>query len=142
MVEKESSDQEERSLSSQEAGESPILEVGRSIVARLSRAISGEESYFVIDEDENLFQALYLTERGSCIPENHVGDDLMTDIINLYHPVLDAVREELRHRLNIPYNIWIHVVPSYEDETHWVMVTEEEGTAVRRQEGLVVLVGV
>lgn len=125
MVEQEQSNLEHLH-SQKEANEWPAFEVGRSIILRLRRAVNEAESYFAPEEGEDLFQTLYLSQRDGCIPDEHLGEDLMDDIINLYYPVLAAVREELCERLKIPYDIRIYVEPSYLGETLWLMTTDEK----------------
>ena len=101
------------------------LAIGRSIAERIRSETNNEYAHFSGDEDEDVFAALYLTERDGCLPGRFVGDDLLLDIRALYYQVFDGIREELEARLGRHDFIWVAVDPSYEDSTTVVMCTDE-----------------
>ncbi len=113
------------------AAQSPAPErrwpVGRAIMERIRHEVNDPDGpFFTGDDGEDVFAALYLSERDGCIPDRFIGDDLLNDIRTMYYAVLDGVREELRARLQLREFLSVLVDPSYEDTTEFVMMTSEQ----------------
>jgi len=100
--------------------------IGRSILRRLRKALNEEWGSWLVDEDEDTFKTLYLTEHRVCIPEHLLGDGIVEDIVSLFYYPLFAVREELKERTGVKEFISIFVQPSYMDTCVAVMVAGEK----------------
>jgi len=79
-----------------------------------------------VEEDEDTFKTLYLTQRRVCIPEHLLSGEIMEDIISLFYYPLSAIREELREQTQTEEFIWVFVEPSYSDTSFAVMVAGEK----------------
>jgi len=100
--------------------------IGRSILGRLKKTVNEEWDSWLVEEGEDTFKTLYLTERRVCIPEHLLSGEIMEDIMSLFYYPLSAVREELKERTGTKEFIWIFVQPSYTDTSFAVMVTGEK----------------
>jgi len=110
-------------VSSEQRNEYPL---GRSILRRLKNTVNEEWDSWLVEEDEDTFKTLYLTERRVCIPEHLLSGEIMEDIMSLFYYPLSAVREELKRRTGTKEFIWVFVQPSYTDTSFAVMVTGEK----------------
>jgi hypothetical protein len=102
---------------------------GQRVLERLRNYANEENAYFAPSFDgEDVFRALYLTERHTSVPEQFVGDDpvydLHMDVRALFDQVFQCVRDELREQFG-PQPIWIVVDPDLEDRTNVVVCTNE-----------------
>jgi len=100
--------------------------LGRSILRRLKQTVNEEWDSWLVEEDEDTFKILYLTERRVCIPEHLLSGEIMEDIMSLFYYPLSAIREELKERTGTKEFIWVFVQPSYTDTSFAVMVTGEK----------------
>jgi len=114
---------DEHAASSEQRKEYPL---GRSILRRLKKTVNEEWDSSLVEEDEDTFKTLYLTERRVCIPEHLLGGEIMEDIMSLFYYPLSAIREELKKRTGTKEFIWVFVQPSYTDTSFAVMVTGEK----------------
>jgi hypothetical protein len=55
-----------------------------------------------------------------------LGDDVLIDVRAMFSQVFDALREELRQRLDLKEFLWLAVDPSYEDSTFTVLCSDEQ----------------
>jgi hypothetical protein len=102
------------------------LSIGHAIVNRIRSVTNHELGTFTpVDEETDVFQLLYLTQRDTCVPEELLSDDLLLAIREMYVTILDGIREELRARVRADASAWILVDPSYEDTTSFALITEE-----------------
>ncbi|MGH7771439.1 MAG: hypothetical protein ACREQA_04310 [Candidatus Binatia bacterium] len=76
--------------------------------------------------DRSAFGRLYLEEPDGCVPEEFVGDDLMSAIKDKFYWPLDAVRNQLEREFGRERSMWIHIDPTYEDTTYALLTLEDE----------------
>jgi len=114
---------DECTRSSEEHKECPI---GRSILRRLKKTVNEEWDSWLVEEDGDTFETLYLTERQVCIPEHLLSGEIMEDIMSLFYYPLSAIREELKDRTGTKEFIWVFAEPSYTDTSFALMVTGEK----------------
>lgn len=101
--------------------------IGRSIVERIKATANDENGPFASrDDSADLFKALYVGERDGCIPDELIGEDLLTDIHDLFYYALDGLRGELKERSGNGEFLWILVDPSWDDATSYALITEED----------------
>lgn len=82
--------------------------------------ISADEKWGQLGDRYKVLRDIYLTETDCCIHDDYISDDVMSDIINKYYWVLEAIREEFD-----PF-IEVYVIPSYEDDTSYFMIYESK----------------
>ena len=114
---------DEHTVSSEQRKEYPL---GRSILRRLKQTVNEEWDSWLVEEDEDTFKTLYLTERRVCIPEHLLSGEIMEDIMSLFYYPLSAIREELKERTGTKEFIWVFVQPSYSDTSFAIMVAGEK----------------
>lgn len=114
---------DEDAVPSEQRKEYPL---GRSILGRLKQMVNEEWDSWLVEEDEDTFKTLYLTERRVCIPEHLLSGEIMEDIMSLFYYPLSAVREELKERTGTKEFIWVFVQPSYTNTSFAVVVAGEK----------------
>lgn len=72
------------------------------------------------DNEQEVLQKLFLQELKGCMPEEFIGDDILTEIRNKYYAFFGAIRDEIEPFIEI----WID--PSYEDCTATLMILEDK----------------
>src|SRR6058998_2988969 len=77
------------------------LDLGTRLVDRIRQAVN--EQWQEIDSADRVdaFTSLYLRPRDRCVPEWFLGDEILDDIMDLYHYPLAAVRDELAERQGV-----------------------------------------
>lgn len=105
------------------------LDIGRHILDRIRADANGEFGYFGSGEpDEDVFRALYLTERETAVPEQFVSDDLLhelsMDVRAMYGQVFNGLREELWERMGRQESFWVVIDPAVDDHTLTVFCTD------------------
>lgn len=89
---------------------------GKALLSHVRKRVN--ECYY----REDAFRKMYLEEPDGCVPEDLIGDDLLSDIKNKYYWPVDAVRDQLEREFGRDPPMWIYVDPSYEDST-WALLT-------------------
>lgn len=73
---------------------------------------------------ERLMESFFIGELEGSIPEAYLGEDLMKDIHDKFYAVFMAIRDEVAESESPPPLMEIFVSPSYEDDTHVLLVHE------------------
>jgi hypothetical protein len=61
---------------------------------------------------------MYLEEPHGCVPEDLLGEELLSDVKSKFYWPMDAVRRQLAVVLGPNRPMFVYVDPSYEDATH------------------------
>jgi len=77
-----------------------------------------DDKWGQIGDKYKVLREIYLTELDTCIHEDYLGDDVMSDIINKFYYVFEAVREEFE-----PF-IEVYIVPSCDDDSVYFMMLD------------------
>jgi len=76
--------------------------------------------------DRTAFRKMYLQEPDGCVPQEFIGDDLMSAIKDKFYWPFDAVRDQLEREFGTERCMWIHIDPTYEDTTYTLLTLENE----------------
>jgi len=114
---------DEHAVSSEQREEYPL---GRSIPRCLRKTLNEEWDSWLVDEEEDPFKTLYLTQGRVRIPEHLLSGEIMEDIVSLFYYPLSAVREELKERTGTKEFIWVFVQPSCTDSSFALLVTRDK----------------
>lgn len=71
--------------------------------------------------DRTAFRKMYLQEPDGCVPEEFIGDDLMSAIKDKFYWPFDAVRNQLEREFGSERCIWVNIDPTYDDTTNVVL---------------------
>jgi hypothetical protein len=78
-----------------------------------------DDKWGQIGDKYKVLREIYLTDSNSCIHDDYLGDDVMSDIINKFYYVFEAVREEFD-----PF-VEVYIVPSCEDDSAYFMILDK-----------------
>ncbi len=77
-----------------------------------------DDKWGQIGDKYKVLRDIYLTQLDTCIHEDYLNDDLMSDIINKFYYVFEAVREEFE-----PF-VEIYIMPSWDTDTIYLMLLD------------------
>ncbi len=95
---------------------------GEIIKERMLRNLKLEaDNHWGNDNPQETLEKMYLTDlKGSCMPDDYIGDDILKDLENKFYYFFGAIRDEIE-----PF-IEIWVSPSYEDVTTTLMILDDK----------------
>jgi len=100
--------------------------LGTRIVERVREAVNEQWQEINSEHRVDAFTSLYLRPRERCVPDWFLSDEILDDIIDLYHHPLAAIRDELSDAQQIwPGAISLCVMPSWESNTISVAYTSD-----------------
>ncbi|MGI8785236.1 MAG: hypothetical protein ACR2L2_16480 [Acidobacteriota bacterium] len=85
-------------------------ESGKSLLGHVRRKIEDAHG-------PGAFTKMYLQDCGSCLPDEFISDDLLSDIREKFYWPAEAVCAELEREYGAKLFIGIYVDPSYDDKT-------------------------
>jgi hypothetical protein len=78
------------------------------------------------DKSKEEINAIWFRDNGGCYPEEYLGEELMSDIINKFYEPLSFIRSLLEKEQAKTLDIKITVMPSYEDRTYFTITLDSK----------------
>jgi len=100
--------------------------LGIRLVDRVRQSMNEQWQEVDTEDRVDAFTSLYVRPRERCVPDWFISDEILDDIIDLYHHPLAAIRDELCDAQHIwPGAISLCVMPSWESNTISVVYTSD-----------------